>query len=193
MLAALRATCCFLKKCIDIVTCEKVLSSTISCFAKKWFILFPRFHSYCILKEFNLYHWNWLGVCISVCYQDNWSYDLDGPRVATNQSHAVYVWAGVTRNVTCTIHSEPPSSFEWRRSGQLITNNDTFQIFTSGCSSHLQVGRCCLHIGPAVHWTIFPTLVIGRSGRFWGPKIFRYLFFKMEFCMRWFDGLTADS
>jgi len=58
-----------------------------------------------------------------------------------------YTWAGQTRNVSCMAQSEPAPSFEWQRNRQRIRPNDTFQIFSSGRTSRLQVWAYLYRVG----------------------------------------------
>jgi neurocan core protein len=61
------------------------------------------------------------------------------PRFASDHVVAEYVWAGKTRNVTCQVDSVPEAVIEWRRDEQKLSNNATYQIYSSGNTSTLQV------------------------------------------------------
>ena len=65
----------------------------------------------------------------------------DKPRFPKNHTRKEYIWAGKTRNVTCTPLSEPAPTFAWQRNRQNLRPNGTFHIFSSGKTSRLQVHR----------------------------------------------------
>jgi len=64
---------------------------------------------------------------------------LVGPQFPADHSREAYIWAGVSRNISCFPRAQPSATVEWMRFGQTIVNNDTYHIVNTANASYLQV------------------------------------------------------
>ncbi|ESO09896.1 hypothetical protein HELRODRAFT_72963, partial [Helobdella robusta] len=61
------------------------------------------------------------------------------PKFPSDHIRQVFSWSGRLHNITCNAHGNPHPTFEWWHLERLLTNNETFNIFTSARNSSLQI------------------------------------------------------